>query len=154
MVILSHTFTDSFTHFHTLSRNFHTIWAILSNFGLISTCWVSKSMYLSWGIQWQYFHTLSQTPSHTFMQFGLFWAILAQVFTSHLLTFSVWLLFPPFSSFSSFYKMWNCLLRKYLPGNMLIGLISAQPHVSLGEYEDTFFRLRWSLKPYPTDATP
>ena len=75
---------DAFTHFqwllHALSHNFHVIWAILSNFGPISTCLVSKSKYLSWGIQWRYFHTLSQTPSCTFTltQFGIFWAILAQ----------------------------------------------------------------------------
>ena len=55
MVIFSRTFTQ-----------FHAILAISAIFWPISTCWVLKCMYLSWEIQWWYFHALSRTPSHNF----------------------------------------------------------------------------------------
>ena len=69
---VSHTFMQ-FTH------NFYAICDIFANLWPFSTCWVSKSMYLSYGIQWQYFHTLMHFFTHIqtiFMQFGLFWPIL------------------------------------------------------------------------------
>ena len=47
---------DTLKYFHTL---FHTLHTIFTHFGLlwqnyvpISTCWVCKSMYSSWAIQW------------------------------------------------------------------------------------------------------
>ena len=74
MVILQHTFTDSLIHFHTrftqFSRYFHAILVFLTNFGPISMCWVPKSMFSSWGIQWWYFLTLLHTPSHIFICFS------------------------------------------------------------------------------------
>ena len=47
LVILSKNFTRVFTQFHAISRNFHAILAISAIFGPISTCWVTKCMYLS-----------------------------------------------------------------------------------------------------------
>merc|ERR1712081_108695 len=41
------TFTKFLARVHTISRNFHAIWAISAIFGPISTCWVSKCMYSS-----------------------------------------------------------------------------------------------------------
>ena len=74
---------DTLTHFYsllrTLSNTFHTLWAILVNFGPILLYWVFKSMCLSWEIQWWYFHTLLHKRSHTlhilFTHLGLFWPI-------------------------------------------------------------------------------
>ena len=60
----------SLTQFHPILAQFHAILAISAIFWPISTCWVSKCMYLSWEIQWWYFHTLSRTPSCNFMQFS------------------------------------------------------------------------------------
>ena len=47
LVILLKNFTHVFTQFHAISCNFHAILAISAIFGPISTCWVSKCMYLS-----------------------------------------------------------------------------------------------------------
>ena len=75
----------SFTQYHTIPTQFHSILAISAIFGPISTCWVSKCMYSSWEIQWRYFHTHSCTPScnftqfsHSFTQFWLFQPFLVQ----------------------------------------------------------------------------
>ena len=48
---------------------FMQFWLFQNFFGPASTCWVSKCMYISWEIQWSYFHTISPTPSCNFMQF-------------------------------------------------------------------------------------
>ena len=71
---------EGFTHFHALlhtlaqfKHNFHAICDIFANFDQFSTCLVSKSMYSSWGIQWLYFHT----PSNTLYNLQAIWAILA-----------------------------------------------------------------------------
>ena len=66
---IGNTFKKFHARVHAISRNFHAIWTISAIFGPISTCWVSKSMYSSWEIQWWYFHTLSRTPSCNFTQF-------------------------------------------------------------------------------------
>ena len=48
----------------------HTTLGIAAIFWPISTCWLSKCMYLSWEIQWWYFQAHSRTHSHNFMQFS------------------------------------------------------------------------------------
>ena len=55
IVILSRTLPHSLMQFHAIFMQFHTILAISAIFGPISTCWVSKSMYSSQEIHWQYF---------------------------------------------------------------------------------------------------
>ena len=66
-----HTFFHTFSH--TLSHNctimfstIYVIWVISAIFGSISTCWVTKCMYLSLEIQWWYFHTHPHAISYNF----------------------------------------------------------------------------------------
>ena len=47
-------FSQTFTHFHTIFTQFHTILSVSAIFGTISTCWVVKSVFPSWKIQWRY----------------------------------------------------------------------------------------------------
>merc|ERR1711954_270448 len=47
MEIISHTFTHSLMQFYGIFMQFHTILAISVICGPISTCWVSKCMYMS-----------------------------------------------------------------------------------------------------------
>ena len=54
MVILSYTFTHSLMQFYAIFTQFYAILAISAIIGPISTCWVSKCMYLSWETQWWY----------------------------------------------------------------------------------------------------
>ena len=84
---------DTLKYFHTLAHTLHTIFThfglLWQNFVPISTCWVCKSLYSSWAIQWWYFHTflhtlihtLSNASSHTFTHsshtFHTLWASLA-----------------------------------------------------------------------------
>merc|ERR1712025_120315 len=70
LVILSKNFTRVFTQFHAISCNFHAILAISAIFGPISTCLVSKSMYSSQEIHWEYFQKISRACSRNFTQFS------------------------------------------------------------------------------------
>ena len=47
MEIFSHTFMHSLMQFYAIFTQFHPILAISAIFGPISTCWVSKCMYMS-----------------------------------------------------------------------------------------------------------
>ena len=83
MVILPPTFAHSLMQFPAIFMQFHAILAISAIFWPISTCWVSKCMYLSWKIQWWRFQKLPRTLSRNFTQFssnfGFFSHFLANV---------------------------------------------------------------------------